>query len=439
MPHQINIGLAFCTPIPFVAGPNGPHLGTVTTQWHRARMALATPTNINTINITLDGLEVGDARNKAVAAVLAHDPVPEFLFFLDWDVVPLFDAVTKLLYRARHFPDHHIFAGVYCCKSSPPEPLIYKGNGIGPFWNWSIGDLLTEGITGVHMGLTLIRTSLFERIPHGEKDPPLFLTTNEQKIDKAGIHTQRGTEDLYFCKRAIEEADARILVDTSVLAGHINNSTGQIFGLPKDCKPVMGAKWLNPNRKYKREKKALDLGAGETRRKWPGLTTYTTDIRDDVGADYVQDTRRLNLPADEFDLVASSHHLEHLPRWEQAGVWDEIFRVCKPGGAIEHIVPNLQWAAAKIQDSQEDEHVMNVLYGAQESHGYKREYNLHFFGYTPQIGRALAEEAGFVDVTIETWKDKPENGYNMIIRGVKPKPKPKRKRRATAKRGAGDG
>ena len=123
MPHQIQIGLAFCTPVPFVPGPNGPRLAPVTTEWHRSRMALVTPTNFNSFVIYCDGLEVGEARNLAVKAVLEHDPRPEFLFFLDFDVIPQYDALTKLLMRARHFPKHDIFAGVYCSKSSPPEQI----------------------------------------------------------------------------------------------------------------------------------------------------------------------------------------------------------------------------------------------------------------------------------------------------------------------------
>ncbi len=276
--HTINIGIAFCTPVPYIPGPNGPRLAPVTTEWHRARSCLATPTNINTINVTLDGLEVGVARNKAAAAVLAHTPRPEFLFFLDYDVIPQFDALTKLLYRARHFPGHDIFAGVYCCKSSPPEPLIYCGDGAGPFWDWSIGDVLTEGVTGVHMGLTLIRSSLLARMAEGSEEP-LFKTVNEQSIDATGLHTKRGTEDLWFCKRAREEFGARILVDTGVLAGHINNGTGQMYGLPRDSKPAMGAQWIDPDAEYTEQGKAIDLGAGETRRSWPDLRTYTTDLR----------------------------------------------------------------------------------------------------------------------------------------------------------------
>ncbi|MGE3314017.1 MAG: methyltransferase domain-containing protein, partial [Planctomycetaceae bacterium] len=171
---------------------------------------------------------------------------------------------------------------------------------------------------------------------------------------------------------------------------------------------------------YRAEKKALDLGAGATRREWPDHTTCTTDIRGDVGADYVMDTRALNFPDGHFDLVASSHHLEHIPRWEQEEAWREIYRVTKPGGAIEHIVPNCAWAAAKILDGETDLHVMNVLYGAQEAHGYAREFNLHYFGYTPEIAKSLAESAGFEEVTLETYKDRAELGYNLIIRARKP-------------------
>lgn len=423
MVHQVQIGLAFCTPIPYVPGPQGHRLALVTPEWHRARMGLSIPTNFNTINVTVDGMEVGDARNRAVSLVMESDPLPEYLFFLDYDVIPFYDGLTKLLMRARHFPDYDIISGVYCSKGSPAEPLIYKGNGRGPFWDWAIGDLITEGVTGVHMGLTLIRTSLFHRLPWNDPERPLFLTQNSVTMTDGKIDRLHGTEDLYFCQRAIEEADAKILVDTSVLAGHIEHRTGRIFGLPPDSRPVLGAKWMDKNsEEYLSQKKALDIGAGKDRRHWDGYVTYTTDIRADTEPDYVQDTRALNLPDAHFDLVASSHHLEHMPRWEQESVWSEMFRILKPGGTMEHVVPNIAWAAAKITDGQVDEHVMNVLYGAQEQHGYKREWNTHFFGYDPVVARALAENAGLVDVEILTYKDDPALLYNLVIRGTKPAP-----------------
>lgn len=459
------IGVAFCSPHRKIKLENGQEItDTITVAWHRHRTALAMPTNFNFMEFHIDGMEIGEARTFAAYRCLEHSPHPEFLFFLDDDVLPQYDALTKLFFRAQCFPDYDIFAGVYCCKwQMPSDPLIYAGDGGGAFWDWAIGDLLTteqHGISGTHMGLTLIRTRLFQRMLEAgvvNDDVPFFKTVKDEKVMVNGcLQTRSGTEDLFFYKLA-KEVDVKIMVDTSVLAGHIDKNTGITWGLPPDSPPVQRAKWLNNGqaedkidcpscsgtgyktigaecqelecgechgkKKIKNQlgpKLAIDLGAGGVRRHWPGYQTYTTDLRADAKPDYVQDSRRLNLPDGHYDLVASSHHLEHIPRWEQELVWNEIFRICKPGGKIEHIVPNARWAAEKIMNDEEDEHVVNVLYGAQEAHGYARELNLHFFPYTPNIARALAENAGFVHVQIRDWKQDERLGYNLIITGEKP-------------------
>ena len=54
------------------------------------------------------------------------------------------------------------------------------------------------------------------------------------------------------------------------------------------------------------------------------------------------------------------------------------------------------------------------------AHGYQRELNLHYIGYTKGVAKAKAEYAGFVDIECEDWNDNPELGYNLIIRGTKP-------------------
>ena len=345
-------------------------------------------------------------------------------------MIPSHDAFNKLFARAQWTPDADIFCGVYCTKGGAyPEPLIYAGDGCGPFWDWALGDILTtdgHGITAIHMGLTLIRTSLFQRMIDAglvdDEGEPFFKTVKER--DQHG-RTRQGTEDIYFCHKALK-AGAKILVDTSCLAGHIDKNSGSIWGLHHDSPPVKRAKWLGGKDRNGQSEKdgdgkplklALDLGAGGNRREWAGHQTYTLDIRPEAKPDYCQDTRLLNFPDGHWDLLASSHHLEHLGRWEQETVWAEMFRVTKPGGRCEHIVPSLDWAARKVSEGEADEHVFNVLYGAQEAHGYARDLNLHYFGYTKKIGRALAEAAGYVDVTAEDWSDSPELGYNLVIRG----------------------
>jgi len=431
MPHEIRIGLAICTPIPYemtAAGNLAPAM--ITPDFHRARMSLAVPTNYNMIEVFVDGEEVGDARNIAVQRVMEHKPRPKYLFFLDYDVIPQHDAINKLIFRAEHFPDHDIFAGVYCAKGSPPEPLLYEGDGTGCFWDWSIGDLLFN-IKGVHMGLTMIRTSLFDKMKFDESNP-LFVTENEMIQTPGGVCRRRGTEDLYFCRRVREEVKegGKILVDTSVLAPHVDHGSRMQVGLPMDSTPVKRARFLRFGeeipKKGKKLLKALDLGAGGMRREWKGYETFTTDLRPDTKPDYVMDSLLLNLHDNSFDLIASSHHLEHIPRFEQERAWSEIFRVCKPGGRIEHIVPSIEWAAAKVieiesgRDDDSWEDCQNIFYGAQESHGYARHLNCHYFGYTKNIAKLLAQHAGFVDVSCEDWRDNETLGYNLVIRGSKP-------------------
>lgn len=500
--------ICICTPIPFIRNAEGKLIhDTISPLWHRARVQLSHGTNTNMMEMVIDGLEVGDARSKAAANCIKHEKNPEFLFFLDYDVLPAFDVLTKLMYRARCYPDHDIFAGVYCCKhQNPPDPLIYRENGQGAFWDWKVGDLLTteqHGIKSVHMGLTLIRISLFQKmlkegVVHGDgcdqDDEPFFHTTQTQRENSptGGMIARGGTEDIYFCNKAVQMG-AKIMVDTSCLAGHHDKHTGIVYGLPWDDGPYGKTLWLSdeqgkpkdenlgdwdapcdclrnppahidseavPDPDWKeviREepdwnksagetkkvkylcnvkcelckgtgtfrrpiKKAIDIGAGEGRRLWPGFRTFTTDVRADSKPDYVQDTRWLNLPDNHFDLVASRHHLEHIGRWEQERVWSEMFRILKPGGQMNHIVPNIEWAMLKVNEKKDLQDAFNVLYGAQEAQGFDKQWNVHYFGYTPDVARALAEGCGLVDVEVVDWHTEPECLFEIVIRGRKPMP-----------------
>lgn len=420
--------IAFCTPMPRIPGPKGPRYDPITVEFHRARNALVMPTGFSSIDIRSDGMEVGEARNMAVEIVMRHEPRPEFLFFLDYDVIPAWDAVTKLFYRARCYPEHDIFCGVYCAKGQPAEPLIYAEPGQGCYWDWAVGDIIRDKIVGCHMGLTLIRTSLFEKMGWDDPDNPLFKTVREVEVKDGGLCRHTGTEDLYFCKRVQDEVGGFICVDTSVLAGHINNGTGQIFGLPDDSPPVTRAKWLRFGKPEEDEdakelKRAIDLGAGSSKREWPGHKTFTTDIRADAKPDFVMDTRMLNFPDESYDLVASSHHLEHFGRYEQADLWKEMARILKPGGRMEHVVPNLRWAGWKLANGEDEDMtaILDVLYGAQEDLDMPRECNTHYMGYTPELARELAETVGgLVDVEVRGYKDEPELGFNLVITGTKP-------------------
>ena len=82
----------------------------------------------------------------------------------------------------------------------------------------------------------------------------------------------------------------------------------------------------------------------------------------------------------EFDIVFSSHTLEHFCRQEVPQVLDERVRILKPEGELRLILLNLEWAAQHIMNKEIDNDVLNVLYGAQTY-----DENFHKMGFTPQI------------------------------------------------------
>ena len=448
--HNAHLAVAICTPLAKVTGPRGDLIfDPISPLWHRARMALSFGTNVNSSEICVDVAEIGDARSQVAARCLSMNPRPEYLLFIDSDVIVPSDSYLKLSHHVRTKPHIDVAAGIYVCKGAGPpwDPLIYRDPGEGAFWDWAVGDILTtktHGIRATHMGLTLIRVSLFQRmldagVVHGDgtdqEDEPFFCTQRYTRDTPRGRETFSGTEDIYFYEKARKiPGECQILVDTSVLAGHHDKKTGISYGMSGNCSPVERAKWLplpdgSGLRKDRKEateagkKLCLDLGAGESRREWPGYITYTLDSRPRAGVDYVQDLTQLNQPSDHWDRVASRHSFEHVGRWDQERLWSEVFRITKPGGDIEICVPNVEWAAEKIVAGEVDFHVLNVLYGSQEMEAEMgRDKNVHFFAYTPAIARALAEGCGLVNVVVKSYKDDPSLEYHLIVTGEKPLP-----------------
>jgi predicted SAM-dependent methyltransferase len=368
-------------------------------------------------------LLVDQARNEASA--LAIDSGAQYLIFLDDDVLVPPNCLKQLTYRLDNWPEIDVVAGVYCNKGPAPGPLVFRGNGQGPYWRWKIGDFFP--ITGCGMGMTIIRTSLLLRLRQSDPAKPFFLTEAHVRQDPKGDTRElfRRTEDLYFCNRALEECDARIYCDGSLTARHIKHDTGEEFYLPQDSYP------MRPVGTPKGKKIILDLGCGQTDAYFPNEgAAIRVDLREDGQPDYVCDVRQLPFDDHYADVVYSSHTLEHFGRWETETVLDEWLRVLKPGGELRLVIPDVTWAAQEIVGGKYSADACNVLYGQQEY-----SLNYHKMGFTPALIRTLLEERGLKITRCDT------EGYNIIISATKPKPrrrptsrKPQKKQKLTKKK-----
>ena len=380
-----------------------PHTGRyLPAQFTWAFANLHPPMNYNTRYVNTYKMPVDTARNLMAEQAVQHKS--KYLLFIDEDVILPPHALRQLIFTAEHRPDAGAIAGIYCHKAKPPMPMVFRGNGGGPYWDWKLGEVFE--ITGSGMGCTLIRVEVFMNI-----EKPWFKSVDDMSSFLDGVNFgQLWTEDLYFYKK-LTDAGYKAYADSNVLCDHwdLDNNIG--IGLPINSKPMQGVKTKG--------KKIVDLGAGEFPYETDEGTVTTVDIREEVHPDYRCDLRQLPFAAKEFDIVHSSHTLEHFSREEVPNVLKEWVRILKDDGELRLIIPNVGWAAeqivnGKMEDPDLKPHILNVLYGAQ-SYGE----NFHKMGFTPDLLGSMIKQTGLKH--IESALD----GYNIFIRARRKPPKVK--------------
>lgn len=231
-----------------------PTTGLVRIEWVLARFGQVMPCNWSNSDVfqffnqcSPIGWAVADARNICVKYFIEGGA--EWLLFLDHDTCPppdLFIKMNQYMLEGK-VP---IVSGLYYCKGTYPEPLLYRGKGNGYYADWKRGDKVW--VDGIPMGCTLIHGSIIRTLYENSPEyvcktlsgnivvREVFKTPNEcfQDPETNLYQTKIGTEDLYFCNRVIEEkifskcgVDAfkeyeekkyPFLVDTSIFCKHID-------------------------------------------------------------------------------------------------------------------------------------------------------------------------------------------------------------------------
>jgi SAM-dependent methyltransferase len=384
----------------------------------RAFSAVSPPMNTNVVQFETMGKPIDVARNFFAEQALAHNA--KYLFFWDEDVLLPPHALRELMYLAEHYPKYAVFGGIYCLKSQRPEPLVFRGNGNGPFWDWKVGEVFD--VTGIGMGCTLIRTEVFKDL-----EKPWFKTVDNMEPALDNIHFgESWTEDLYFCKKVVETGKWKLAAHGQLICPHIDVNTGKEYNLPTDSLPMRALQM--PVGK----KKILDVGCGLSPYRSREGKTVTVDIREDVNPDFRCDFRKLPFATGEFDIVFSSNVLEHVPRNEVEEVLREWLRVLKQSGELRLLVPDLKIAARMLLDDQQDKIVkdcqcvtaMDMFYGQQS---YPEDY--HYNGFTAKSLESLLRKVGLKRFEHTT------AGYELITKAWRNGlvRQPKKKPRATHK------
>ena len=233
-----------------------PTTGLVRVEWMMSRFGQVIPCNWSNGDIfqffsqfSPTGWAVAEARNICVEYCIAGGF--EWMFFIDHDVCLPPDTFLKIneYMRSGKYP---VVSGLYYCKGSHPEPLLFRGRGTSFYSKWKRGDKIM--VDGIPMGCTLIHSSLLKVLYNTSEvysakslaGPVTVRRVFEtpRKVwkdpEKESYETKVGTEDLFWCDRVKKEKvfekcgikkyakfqkmEYPYLVDTSIFCKHIDES-----------------------------------------------------------------------------------------------------------------------------------------------------------------------------------------------------------------------
>lgn len=197
------------------------------------------------------GLEVADAYNRLVSKSITEPEVKDWPWVWTYEedniqppdvFLKLFQAIWTCIDCGSPMPadkngtpvdpwvcpNFHpgldAVAGLYFTKSIPPFPMAYGDPKTDEleFRPRDVREAMDKQqvmeVNGVAMGCTLWRKKLFDKV-----SKPWFKTLS------GGDGSKAYTQDLYFCRKAKEEASARFAVHCGCVVGHYDQDSGVCY------------------------------------------------------------------------------------------------------------------------------------------------------------------------------------------------------------------
>ena len=226
-----------------------PSTGQIRMEWAAARYGQIIPTNWSMVQMVqwMNGYipihySVADAQNLIIKEAIEKDF--EWLLLVEQDNVLPPDAFIRFNEYMRDGLAP-VVSGVYFTKSTPSEPLVYRGRGNSCYKDWKFGDKVE--CDGVPTGCLLIHMSILremwkdssEYLVNGIKTRRIFETPRRLWMNPADgqVNAITGTSDLDWCTRVMEgkyfekagwpQFQAKkypFIVDTNIFCRHIDEN-----------------------------------------------------------------------------------------------------------------------------------------------------------------------------------------------------------------------
>lgn len=185
------------------------------------------PTHFSNAYLVVKGLPVDQAR--CVLAEKALEIGAKYLWFVDDDTIPPPNTLQRLVTILENYPEIKVIGGVYVTKADVPQPVIFRGEGLGSFWHWKKGDVFEVSSMGA--GCMLISTDVFK-----DCAKPWFEFIDVPSNDPA-IPGIKVSEDVSFCKK-VRAAGHLVYAHGGILCEHFDCTTGKTYSLPPESYPL---------------------------------------------------------------------------------------------------------------------------------------------------------------------------------------------------------
>ena len=383
-----------------------PTWGKVSVSWAQAYKNVGGPLGSNTVQLTVVGKPIAEARNELMTRAIQEGC--DFIFFLGDDVLAPPDVIHRLLNRLWENPDTDLVTGMYWTKQWPTQPYIWRGVQRGPYLDWKHGEYIEIDYAGIDC--LLVRLS--DRMK--ALGPEWFSVDWRWEDAKEPTPILLATEDFYFFTKT-RAAGMKLWCDTNVQCLHEDRQSGQQFGLLTEMPQYHGSKPVElPEAGTDAAPlvKIADLGSGVAQPFFghaDKVVVHRFDLNEATSPDFRCDVRHLPVPDESYDIVHSRHVLEHFGRAEVGKVLKEWARVLRVGGEFRLSVPNVLYALERIILMEQeivpvDPYPFWQLYGQQTD-----ERDFHKNGWTPRRIELLLKNCGyFEDVVVEVGQEGPD-------------------------------
>jgi len=203
-----------------------PTRGQITAKVVQNWLGMMTPMNQKFTRVFAIGLEVGEAYEQTLDAILSNLELKKWKFVLTLEEDNLIppDGLIRLLQQMHKHPELDAIGGLYWTKGEGGQPMCYGDPKTFPknFIPFAPKDTGVTECNGLGMGFTLFRMKVFTS---GKIEKPWFKTL--QTFDP-GKGSAAMTQDLYFFEKA-GKAGFRFGCSADVRVGHYDYENDKVW------------------------------------------------------------------------------------------------------------------------------------------------------------------------------------------------------------------